>query len=124
MLIPQIHVPFVLNENPRNVSVSTLENGATQWPPRSYIPYLLIPELTRLCQRADQIQGGVEENPYQIHEVPVNCGGLNWILFFIIEAFTAVSPDNRQQDQARQNVEGMHTCHHKEHRTCRSGGRR
>ena len=52
----------------------------------------------RLMDRcANQIQGGIIENPDHVHEVPVHGSGFDWIILHVIQAFPAIDPDDRQR---------------------------
>lgn len=58
--------------------------------------------------------GPDRKDPDHIHEVPVNCGSLNRIALIVIQTASAIGYDNNEENQAREYMEGMHTCHHEE----------
>src|ERR1041384_1634550 len=107
----------------RKLQALTLENGGRRPSAAPMIaPTPVIPDLKALSQCTDQIQGGVKEYPNQIYEVPIDCRGLYRILFFIIQTLPSITPNNRKENQAREHVQRVHSCHHKECCTCYSRG--
>src|SRR5215207_3198747 len=45
--------------------------------------------------------------------MPVNRGCFHGIILYIIQTASAVDPNNGQQDQTCEYMEGVHACHHK-----------
>src|SRR5512138_2679379 len=72
------------NQVLRAALVFTLENGATWLVAPMIRRASLIPESNRLCQRADQVERGIKENPDEIDEVPIDGGCFDRVLFLII----------------------------------------
>ena len=69
-------------------------------------------------QFADEIQSRVEEYPHHINEMPVDCSSLNDpVLFFCVQTFASVIQHDEQENNTRENMESVHTCHHEEDRT-------
>jgi hypothetical protein len=78
-------VQCLYEKNPQDDgSILTLENGADQLAAPFSIAFLVIPEILRQYQCADEVQGGVVEDPYQVDKVPINCGSFHRVILLIV----------------------------------------